>query len=840
MSRLYRALLYLYPARFREEYGAELSRTFDETMRGRSRLAKLLSAFADAIPGALSVWWSIIRHGAGGGMALPTAGADVRFALRQIRRTPLFSGVVIGVIAIGIGTNAALLTTLNRYAWRPAPGIPSNDGLAGLTSTSLYHRAFPYAEIRAMRERRDLFDAVGGAADATLGVDFGAGPEATHSLFTTGNYFRTLRIPFAAGAGFPGADDRSDAPVVVIDHLIWATHFDSSTAVVGRTIRIANVQFTIVGVTPRHFTGTDALSMGRPTIWIPMGARSLIEPASQARVDSTLFRAFARLAPGIGFRDVAARGVAARAEALVGFPSSRSDRNEMLVAFFIVAAFVVLITCTNVSALLFGRAVARRREIGVRLALGATRRRLIRQMLTESLVYAVTGGLLGLALYSVLIKVAYATVPEVIYGMQPEPRTFMFAAAFALITTVVFGLAPALHATRADIGETIKTGGTHAIRRSRLQATFIVAQLACSQPVLVVTSMVIANTRGAEAPDLAAASVLRVDARLLHPLDDSLSQTLVASIRQRIGAQAGVQSVAMSSDAGEKKFEGASTASINQTFITPQYFAPGTIPILRGRGIGADEDRPGSVAVVVNEVAARRLWGDADPIGKRFVRRARDSSETTTTLEVIGVAGQASTDDFDAARVYAPMTTADAIWGGRIVVRTAGDARSFVPRLRAVLREVNPDLSIGNAVTVAESRAARDREAMLSNVAAFAVGAAALVLASLGLYAIIAFSIAQRGHEIGVRMAMGATPQDIVRYFSRIGVKISAIALAIGLPVTVVAIRLVQASVVGLTLRNVLGIAMVVPVLLAVAALASWLPARHAGRVDPLFALRSE
>jgi len=274
--------------------------------------------------------------------------------------------------------------------------------------------------------------------------------------------------------------------------------------------------------------------------------------------------------------------------------------------------------------------------------------------------------------------------------------------------------------------------------------------------------------------------------------------------------------------------------------VTPEYFSSASIPILRGRGIGGDEDRPGSVAVVVSDAAARQLWGAADPIGKRLVRVARDSSERTTTLEVIGVAGAESDGDVDAARVYAPMATADAVWGGQIVVRTAGDARSFVPRLRAVLRELNPNLSVGNIGTASESRAVRDREAMLSNAAAFAVGAVALVLASLGLYAIIAFSIAQRGHEIGVRMAMGATPRDIVRHFSRIGVKISGIALAIGLPATVIAIRVVQASVVGLTLRNVLGIAMVVPVLLAVAALASWLPARQAGRVDPLFALRSE
>lgn len=768
-----------------------------------------------------------------------SASADVRFALRQIWRTPLFSGIVIGVIALGIGTNVALLTTLNTYAWRPAPGIPSNEGLALLTNTSRDRRAFTFAEIRAMRERRDLFDDVGGASQTTLGVDFGAGPEATLSFIATNNYFRALRVPLAAGAGFPATGDRDDSPVVVIGHSIWLTQFESSSDVIGRTIRIANVPFTIVGVAPPRFTGTDARSMGHPAIWIPVGARALIEPRDRLRRDSTLFRTFARLAPNVSVNDIASRGVTARGEKLVAFPKG-SDTYELIVAFFIVAGFVVLITCTNVSALMLGRAVARRREIGVRLALGATRRRLIRQMLTEALVYAVTGGVLGLALYSGAIKIAYATVPEVVYGIEPEARTFLFAAAFALITTVLFGLAPALHATRADIGETIKTGGTHAIRRSRLQATFIVAQLACSQPVLVVTSMVIANTRGAVEMDRPGESILDVDARVLRPSDDTLSRALVSGMRQRLAAQSGVQSVAISTDGNSHTFDGASSTSIGQTHVTPQYFSSANIPILRGRGIGVEEDRRGSVVAVVNDAAARRLWPDGDPVGKRIVRRPSDSSETQVTLEIIGVAGPSPSDEPDTPRLYTPMSTADAVWLGHIVVRTAGGARAFAPRLRSVLRELDPDLSIANVTTLVELRADREREAWLSNVAAFAVGAAALILASLGLYAIIAFSIAQRGHEIGVRMAMGATPRDIVGHFSRIGVKISALALAIGLPVTVIAIRVVQASVVGLTLRNVVGIATVIPVLLAVAALASWLPARRAGRVDPLFALRSE
>jgi putative ABC transport system permease protein len=458
-----------------------------------------------------------------------------------------------------------------------------------------------------------------------------------------------------------------------------------------------------------------------------------------------------------------------------------------------------------------------------------------------------------------VMKIAFAVIPEVPYGLHADPATFVFAALFAVGTTIAFGLAPALHATRADIGQVIKNSGTHAIRRSRLQGTFVVIQLACSQPVLVVTSLVLADLRRGQNDnaDKAPASVVTMRSELLRPAPaasaplesrDSAAtaaRVTLGLVRRRLEEIPGVQSASIYTRGRGERFEvpggGQGTKEIRQIEVTAGYFASHGIPLVRGRAIAVDDDRRGSVAVVVNEETAKLLWPGADPIGKRLVRRPRNDDGEPTTLEVIGVAGTAPYAAYQRTpEVFAPMWTAMSVWQTTYAVRTSGDARPFLPRIRAAIREVEPYATVNEVSTLAERYAVDRRFAVESNLAAFGVGAAALLLASLGLYAIIAFAVAQRTREIGIRLAIGATSGAVVRHFFRNGLKVTAIGLAIGLPVTVVGIRLVQANVLGFTVQNVAAVMVVVPVLVIVAALASWLPARRAGRVDPLIALRSE
>jgi predicted permease len=903
--RFYRALLFLYPSRFREEYRDELSRAFAERMRGRSALAGLLAAIADVVPNAVAAHWDVLRHEVASGLAWPAFGSDLRFAVRQIRSTPLFSGVVIGVIALGIGINAGMLTLLNAYAWRPAPGIPPDDRLARLNPMAARGRdnhvsevTLSYAEVQQLRAQRTVFVDVAAWQPTNLGVDLGGGAESVVVAYASDNYFRTLRVPMVAGGGFPDGAERTAAPIAVIGHSIWMTSFGGSRDAIGKTIRVMNLPFTIVGVAPPRFVGVESDNLGRAAIWIPLGAQAMLEPGSPTRPNSPRLRVFARLARGVDDGDVAGRTgpLAAqlaqqnpernarfvlRAEPLFGMPPSESGTKELIAAFFIVITLVVIITCTNVSALLLGRAVARRREIGVRLSLGATRFRVIRQMLTESFVYAAAGALLAMALYVVAMRITYAAIPELIPGLEPSAPTFVFAAIFALATTIVFGIAPALHATSADIAQVMKNSGTHAIRRSRLQATFVVIQLACSQPVLVVTSLVLADIRRSMQTDAdkAPASVVTMRSELFRPMGASRAASAARDsnalsirgtftlIRGRIEQIPGVASAGMSHAAAGSaaRFEtrhASDTASRHVTqarevYVTPDYFSTVGVPIVRGRPISRDDDQRGTPVVVVNQEVAQLLWPGEDPIGKRLYRRTRDTETEALALEVIGVAGRPAYDESERRpEIFAPLANDPAMWPPAagdfsssevrfialptIAVRTTDDARDLVPQIRTAIREIDPFVAIRDVRTIAEQYASRKREAIQGNLAAFAIGAVALALASLGLYAIVAFAVEQRTREIGIRIAMGATPGGVVRQFLRSGVLLSAIGLAIGLPVTVAAIRVVEASLIGFTPEGVGTVMLVVPVLIGVAVLASWLPARRAGRVDPLIALRSE
>jgi putative ABC transport system permease protein len=832
---------------------------------------------------------------------LPDFANDVRFALRQISRTPLFSGVVIAVIALGIGTNAGLFTTLDTYAWRAAPGIEDTPRLARLTATAVRGPSgqvgpvsLSYSDIQDLRGQREVFADVAAWQATSLAADFGDGAASVMASYTTANYFRVLGVVMAAGAGFSDGADHSPDAMVIIGHSLWQTRLGGRADAIGKTIRVMNQPFTIVGVAPPRFAGVNVSSMGRDAIWIPLGARALLEADANVlgRRDAMSLLGVARLAPGVSAGAVTSmtaafaasvaredsathRGFAIRAERLTGMARGRGDTTETIAAFVLIGALIVLITCTNVSALLLGRAVARRREIGVRLSLGATRLRIVRQMLTESLVLASAGALLGLLLYVIVVKLAYATIPEVIYGLQPKPATFAFAAMFALITTIACGLAPALHASRAGIAEVIKGGGNLSAHRSRLQALFVVIQLACSQPVLIVTSLVLADLR-AGANDgalLAPASVVTMSSEVFRsPIQgqsalaarDSAgvaAGSVLRRVRRRLDDLPGVLSAAISARGGRATFE-ATTATgdriiteLAQLNVSADWFSTLGIPILRGRAIGADEDAGGSVTIVVSEDVARRLWPGEDPIGKRLLRRPRvvdptdgrriqgaSLVEAAISFEVIGVAGAAPFEDETAVpRVFMPLSSAGMVWVSTIAVRSTGpDARALVPGIRSAIREVDPLATIGDVATLADQYALRQRETALSHGAAFGIGAAALLLASLGLYALIAFAVAQRTREIGVRLAMGATPGDVVRHFFRHGLLVTAVAVAIGLPVTIAGIRIVEANLIGFTVQNVTSVMLVVPVLILIAAVASWLPARRAARVDPLVALRSE
>ncbi len=359
----YRALLTLYPKEFRTAYRDELCRAFGDRTRGRSRLAVVAAALADVLPNAAAARWEIWRAGHRRTTIVADLLADTRFALRQIRRAPLLSGVIVAVLALGIGVNAGLLTLLNTYVWRPAPGIPPDPSVARLRP--LVSRAnggfadvgLSYPAILDLRERRDVFADVAAWSSTYLPVDLAGGPENIIVSYTTANFFQTLNVSLPAGSGFSGDLDRSDAPVAIIGHSIWLTRFDRSPDVIGKTIRVMNMPFTIVGVAPPYFSGVDITHFGDPMIWLPLGARARLNPNAAgdiARRDAATLRSVARLAPGVRpdsversmsmlaaglAREASAThtGLLIRAERLTGYPEGKSDRTELLAGFLFIA-----------------------------------------------------------------------------------------------------------------------------------------------------------------------------------------------------------------------------------------------------------------------------------------------------------------------------------------------------------------------------------------------------------------------------------------------------------------------------------------------------------------------
>jgi predicted permease len=674
-----------------------------------------------------------------------------------------------------------------------------------------------------------------------------------------------LGVPIAAGPGLPSDIDRSSLPVAIISQSVWMSSFEGSPAAIGKTIRVMNQPFTIVGVAVAPFGGVDVESMGSQMIWLPLSSRAQLQPDAGKADNAATVNVVGRLAEGVSPANVEPRlsplanrlsredpknydRIALRAERLLGYERAESSRTELIAAFLVVAILVIAITCTNVSVLLVGRAVARRREVGIRLALGGTRLRIVRQLLTESLILAFAGAAIGLILYMLSVQVAYAMVPEAIYGLSPNLSSFVYAALFAVLTTVAFGLAPALHATRTDVAEVIKNSGGQSIRRSRLQAMFIIAQLACSQPVLIVTSLVLADIRARSGSvGSAPASVVTMQADLFRPTRDSARMakpTDIESMRRRLATINGVQSVGISTSGDGASFAtpGDATNGLDakRRYVTPGYSAALGVPV-RGNTIGAEQDRPGSADVVVNDALAKALWPGQDAVGKRLVMRERDDEHRTTTLRVIGVAAPpAYASEPSAPEVLLPLSTRSSVRQTEIAARTTGDARGFVPRIREAIRESDPLVAVRNVTTLAEQAASQRREDAQANAAALAVGVVALLLASLGLYAIIAYAVAQRTREIGIRLAIGATSADVVRQFFKHGVLMAAVGVLIGAPLTVVGIQAAEANPPQMTVGNVAAVVCVVIALLLVAAGASWLPARRAARVDPLNALRTE
>ena len=833
--------------------------------------------------------------------------ADSRFALRHFGRKPGTTITMIVVLAVGMSVSTMLFSYVHSYAAQPPLAIALEDDLVRIRGSQdagaagRASRTFSEEEFLEYQRLTDHFRAVAGWTGQMVALDAGDDPERrgldAKATFVTENYFAVLGVRSILGPGLPvrESDDAATTAVAVIGYTAWDQLFGRNPGVIGSTVAVNGVPVTIVGVAPERFIGMEAPITFQ--LWMPLSAHRLV---MQQPADG--FRAAARLHPDISPHEAtaAARVVATRLansgkeiraldpatgkEIDARDPSTEVvpllaangdpmfDRDVRLMSFLVglLGLLVLLVSCTNVSALLTGLAMARRQEIAIRLSLGASRPRLIRQLLTESALLATIAGAAALGIVWLALRAVTRLIPELPMKLEITWQATIFTFGIALAVGVGFGLSPALHATRLALASALRDSTAMiAAARARLQRGLVVAQIAFTQPLVVLLAavllLVLGNYQPPSRTELADRLVnlsLRPPAPVTgesSPAGAEANQRLRLTMRQlvdRLEATPGVEAAVIDWGSGpplgsyfvhpDDRVDGAPQHIVPLSGGTAGegYFGIMGIRLLRGRefkpsDVGSVDTRSGETAVIVGADLARRLWAGADPLGRRL--RAASDSATASTLVVVGVIDDPQAENRKAGqdyRVFLPPDTSQV--SPRVLLRTAGAADPLIPAIRDVVQQEVPGTAI-KLRTLADIEDVRRKHFRVITGGVSAAGLAALLLSAIGLYAVVAFSVGQRTREIAVRIAVGARARQIVQRFITDGLRLSAIGLALGLPISLIGLRTLLAAdedFPSIALAPVTAIAALGVILVATAA--TWIPARRAAAVDPAVTLRSE
>jgi putative ABC transport system permease protein len=816
----------------------------------------------------------------------------VRFACRSFARQRATTAIIIAVIGLGTGANTVIFSTFQGTFVRPAPAVPDDDAHVRIRARERPTRAaaweargFSQAELTALTDRREIFrDVAAWTSDRViLNESDSAAPRNVAAQFVTPNYFGTLGSRLAAGHGFQQSA-AGGLDVVAIASFALAEQLSGSAAgALGRRILVNQVPVRIVGVAPPRFQGV-LRNMGEPALWMPLTARVDIARVSRRWLtDEARLLLFARLASTASLDQAAAFtqqvvttalpdsatrvGMARTAEvfALSALPPG-SDANAMRIAMTLImaiGALILLVGWMNVSALMVAAAVRRRHEIAVRLSLGATRGRLLRQLVTESTLLAFAGSAVGLMIGSWLLLYQEKTEIDG-SAVAPDAGTFAFVFGMAMATGILFGLSPALHATRGAVSSALRDSGSGSSSRSRLQRWFVVAQIALSQPLLVLIGMTLSvATSGFEplSPEMSR-QVITVAFRPLTNGAPGQTREAVDALIPRITERAEVVGVApepapialravVAPNRAPKSSGDIVPATVQLVATAPGWFSLTNVPVVLGRDVSFADTAAVDYPVVIGTDLARALWGNASPIGRTLTSPALPgggAEQDSIAMTVIGVydatrrlPGMEWSEPTANGTMMGVFTARGAQWRrDAIVVRTRGPAEPFLPELRRFVRALAPSLPVNSMVTLAQEDEQQYRESLKMSVWAGIGGGIALLLTSLGLYGVVALAVRQRTREIGVRIALGAHPMRVARMFLASGVRASLVGLALGLPLSIAAVKIASSQGLGppsQTSPYLVG-AVIAFVVLAVASAATWIPARRAARVDPASTLR--
>jgi predicted permease len=817
--------------------------------------------------------------------------ADVRYALRVLRWNPAFTALAVVSLAIGIGFNTAMFSAVDALLLRPLP-IHRPERIVDVYTRGTdgdKYATSSYPDFLDFRDRNAVFSEMLAYSPAIAAVKAGERSVMALGEVVTGNYFQGLGVGAALGRTLLPEDDRPGAPrAVMISNRLWLREYGGDPGALGRTMHIKGQPYTIVGVAPRDFTGM--VPMLQPEMWLPVAWVEEVEPAGiQDAVPSPTgnTRLERRGQRWLFIKGRLKEGeTAARAEAnlqvimqqlAADHPKTNTDRPVSVAAnvrihpmadaairpvaagLMVGIGLVLLIACANVANMLLARASGRQREIGIRLAIGASRGRLVRQLLTESVVLAGLGAMAGVALAALLLKlidIMPLPIPiPIALTLRLDARVLIFTIAIATLAGLVAGLAPALRATRVNLTADLKgevTGAKRAGRRWTLRDGLVAAQTAVTLVLLVTAALLTRSLLEAHRVDLGfrTEGLVALGTELsLIGYDEEKAKPVFDEIARRVRALPGVaavgravrQPLAINYNRNSVFFPdrhavGSNGVSISATWVDEEYFSTLGVPLLRGRNFsGADVPNSPRVAIV-NEAFARRYWPDAAVLGKQFRIRAVDGP----TVEIVGLVA-----DYKVETVGEPPTPyihyslrQRPSSGEVLLARSASDPDALLAAMRREVLTLEPAAVFLDSHTMESQVDATLLPARLAAQIIGLIGTVATALAAIGLYGVVAYTVARRTREIGIRMALGATPHAVVRMIMRQGMSIAAVGLVAGAGLGWLAARAVAAGLYGVGAADPTAWAAAIAVLFGAAGLANYLPARRAARVDPSVALR--
>ncbi|HEU4769963.1 MAG TPA: ABC transporter permease [Pyrinomonadaceae bacterium] len=809
---------------------------------------------------------------------------NTRYAARTLLKRPGFLFVAVLTLALGIGANTAIFSLVNTVLLRSLPvERPSEIVAVSVRGEGDSMSAMSYPNYLDFRDRNEVLSGLLVYRFVPLSLSRSGVNQRIWAYEVSGNYFDVLGVKPLHGRTFLPEEDKTrlSHPVVVLSYDGWQRRFAGDPEVVGKDILINNHQFRVIGVAPEGFIGTEYVYA--PDLWLPASMMGWAEPGSNSldrRGDNNFF-AVGRLKPGVEAGQAEASLNLIAQQLAREYPDTNEGQSIKLGApGFIIpelrgavvsftwvlmaaVALVLLVTCTNLAGLLLARAADRRREIAIRLAMGANRFRLIRQLLTESLMLSIAGGAAGILLALWMLKALLAFKPPIDFPLTLDVgldwRVMLFSLAVSLITGVVFGLVPALQTTRPNLLNTLKeTAAQGGAGRTRLRSVLVVAQIAISLVVLIAAGLVVRTLQQLQTmnPGFDPQNALSMSFDLsLQGHDQPRAQQFYREVAERVRALPGVKSAAVTSYIplslnyngrsihveGEPEKRGANAPAAMNAMLGPRYFETMNTPVLHGREFTDQDQEKSEQVVIVNETFVREFMPAAKTTGDAVGKRVRWNNESPF-MAIVGVARDGkyfNISEEPRAFIWAPLTQ-DYNSSGSLVVRTNGSPEAMFAAVRKEVNALDPNLPLFDVQTLQEHLRLALFPARIAATVLGVFGLVALLLSAIGIYGITSYAVAQRTHEIGIRMALGAQLSDVLKLVLNHGLKLTLIGAAIGIVGAYAATRAITSVLYGVSATDPLTFVSVSLLLIVVALVACYVPARRATKVDPLVALRNE